>query len=171
MNIITAIRTGKLFEAHELIHERLKTNMLKSVHGLCQPVMKETYGGPGAGVMEEDEIEFGDDDEDGKDKDVVESVLTEAKTREEWNAYLGQLHAGVAHMQAKIDLDRKQLTSMRKAGKDTSKKNTAIAKQIQALNKRKARVQDATKKFQEWMKKDAAQKQKAAQKKTTKPKS
>lgn len=167
MNIITAIRNGRLYDAQELIRENLKRNMLKSVHGLCAPVMKEAYGGPGAGVLEEDEIAFSDDE-----SQIVEAVITEAKTRDEWNAYLGSLHAGVSHAESQIALDRQQLTQMRKQGKDITKKNSAIAKQIQALNKRKARVADATKRFQEWLKKEAQKKTKAAQKpKATKPKS
>jgi len=56
-SIINAIRTGRLYEAQEMIREGLNRQMLTTVHSQCKPVMKEAYGGPGAGIVAEDELE------------------------------------------------------------------------------------------------------------------
>lgn len=70
MNIIEAIRTGRFFEAEQIIREGLKRNMLRGIYENCAPVMKSTYGPAGAGLVNEDEIEFVDDeDEDSADID------------------------------------------------------------------------------------------------------
>lgn len=74
MNIITAIREGRLFDANELIREGLNRSMLSAIYSNCPTVMKEAYGGPGAGVISEDEIEYVeecDDMEEEEDDEVV----------------------------------------------------------------------------------------------------
>jgi hypothetical protein len=72
MNIITAIREGRLFDANELIREGLNRSMLSAIYSNCPTVMKEAYGGPGAGVIPEDEIEYVEECDDMDD--VAEGV-------------------------------------------------------------------------------------------------
>lgn len=168
MNIITAIRTGRLFEAQEMIREGLNRAMLSSIYSNCQPVMKEAYGGPGAGVIAEDELECVDecDDTDAAKADKIdESVqLDEARDKAGWQAYIGRLNASVVEKQHLIAAARQRVADLRRKKakpESISKANEAIAKKQAALSNLKKRVAEAQKKYQEWLKKEAEKAKKA----------
>lgn len=176
MNIITAIREGRLFEANELIREGLTRSMLSAIYSNCPSVMKEAYGGPGAGVISEDDLECVEecDDEkvaeDTKDKDdakLDESFLAEARDKAGWQAYIGRLNASVVEKQHQIAAARQRVGDLRRKKakpESISKANEAIAKRQAGLGNLKKRVAEAQKKYQEWLKKEAEKAKKAREK-------
>ena len=178
MNIITAIREGRLYDAQELIRQGLNRAMLSAVYSNCPTVMKEAYGGPGAGVIPEDEIEVVDechDDEETKvEEGLDESVqLDEARDKAGWQSFIGRLNASVVEKQHQIAAARQRVADMRrKKAKPESiaKANEAVAKKQEGLAKLKKRVTEAQRKYQEWLKKEAERAKKARERARKAPK-
>lgn len=176
MNIINAIREGRLYEAEEMIRKGLNRSMLSVVYANCKPVMQEVYGGPGAGVIAEDELEYAEEcacDDEPKVESVNESMqLDEARDRAGWQAYLGRMQAQVAEKQHAIAAARTRVGDLRRRKakpESIAKANEAITKKQQGLANLKKRIGEAQKKFQEWLKKEAEKAQKAREKARKKP--
>lgn len=177
-NIITAIREGRLYEAQEMIRKGLNRSMLSAVYSNCQPVMKETYGGAGAGVIDEDEMELidecgCDEENDKKENSLSESMqLDEAKDKASWSAYLGRLNASVAEKGHAIAAARQRVSDLRKKKakpESITKASEALAKKQEGLTKLKKRIGEAQKKYQEWIKaeSDKAKKKRDMERKKT----